>query len=115
MRIAYLCADPGIPVRGHKGASVHLRSLATALRRRGHDVMLAASAIDGQNALPEGVAVARIPADGGEAIVWLTSHLRGWRPDVVLERYSLNSGAGSEVAHALEIPFILEVNAPLVD
>ena len=28
MRLLYLCCDPGIPVLGHKGASVHVRELA---------------------------------------------------------------------------------------
>ena len=38
MRIAYLCADFGIPICGHKGASVHVREMVTALTAQGHDV-----------------------------------------------------------------------------
>lgn len=38
MRILYVCSDFGIPVFGHKGASVHLRAMACALRDLGHDV-----------------------------------------------------------------------------
>src|SRR5262245_48503576 len=42
MRILYLCPDLGIPVLGRKGASIHVRSLAAALARAGHSVILAA-------------------------------------------------------------------------
>ena len=41
MKILYLCTDLGIPVLGHKGASVHVRSLVSALSRAGHTVVLA--------------------------------------------------------------------------
>ena len=34
-RVAYLCADPGIPPDGSKGASVHFRAMASALLRNG--------------------------------------------------------------------------------
>src|SRR4051794_18708520 len=45
MRILYLCADLGVPVLGHKGASIHVRELASALRRAGHDVVVAAASL----------------------------------------------------------------------
>ncbi len=38
MKIAYVCADPGIPVLGNKGASVHVREFTHALVALGHDV-----------------------------------------------------------------------------
>ncbi|MDH4345449.1 MAG: glycosyltransferase family 4 protein [Thermoleophilia bacterium] len=41
MKILYLSADLGIPILGGKGSSVHMRSLATALARRGGDVAIA--------------------------------------------------------------------------
>jgi glycosyltransferase involved in cell wall biosynthesis len=115
MRIAYLCADRGIPVLGHKGASVHIRSLAAALERRGHEVLVAASTIAGENVPPLGIVIERMPRDGAEATDWLTRRLQAWRPDAVLERYSLGSGPGLRAAHLLAVPFVLEVNAPLVD
>lgn len=40
MKVLYLCADMGIPVLGGKGAAVHVRAMATALRNRGHDVVV---------------------------------------------------------------------------
>jgi glycosyltransferase involved in cell wall biosynthesis len=45
MRILFLCGDLGVPVLGRKGASIHVRELVAALRRSGHDVVLAASAL----------------------------------------------------------------------
>ena len=38
MRIAYVTVDPGIPVFGTKGASVHIQEGGRELIRRGHDV-----------------------------------------------------------------------------
>lgn len=46
-RVAYLCLDSGVPALGHKGASVHLRSICTALGRAGCDVVLHCNRIGG--------------------------------------------------------------------
>src|SRR3954463_5949419 len=45
MKILYLCPDLGIPVLGHKGASVHVRELATALARQGRQITVAAQSL----------------------------------------------------------------------
>ena len=45
MNILYLCTDPGIPVLGHKGASVHVRALVSAFRAAGHSVTVAAPSL----------------------------------------------------------------------
>jgi glycosyltransferase involved in cell wall biosynthesis len=42
VRILYVCSDYGVPVYGHKGASVHLRALARALADLGHPVCVLA-------------------------------------------------------------------------
>ncbi len=48
MRIAYLCADNGVPVLGNKGASVHVREFTDALVGLGHEVRIyATSALSG--------------------------------------------------------------------
>jgi len=83
MRIAYVCADPGISALGDKGASVHLRSLAGALARRGHAVTLLSTRLDGANPPPPDVTLTQL-TDGS-----LTQLLRDGRSEVVLERYSL--------------------------
>ncbi len=109
MKIAYVCADPGIPLLGHKGASVHLRSLAGALARRGHRVLLLADRIDGENPPPANVTVGPLTDES------LTQVLRDWACEVVLERYSLASGKALEASRALGIAYVLELNAPLAD
>ncbi len=40
MRLLYVCSDFGIPVSGVKGASIHLRSITSALAELGHDVAI---------------------------------------------------------------------------
>ncbi len=40
MRIAYICMDPGIPVFGTKGASVHVQEVIREMRALGHEVVL---------------------------------------------------------------------------
>ncbi len=51
MRIAYLCADRGVPVVGSGGSSVHLSEFVRALVERGHEVTVFA-ANPGQAARP---------------------------------------------------------------
>jgi glycosyltransferase involved in cell wall biosynthesis len=46
VNILYLCADPGIPVLGDKGASVHVRGLVAALSRAGHAVVVASPSLE---------------------------------------------------------------------
>lgn len=46
MRILYVCADFGVPVYGHKGASIHLRAMARAFARAGHDLHILSPSID---------------------------------------------------------------------
>ena len=47
-RVAYVCADPGIPVFGCKGASVHVQEVIRALRRAGAEVHLYAARRGGE-------------------------------------------------------------------
>lgn len=107
-RIAHVCADRGIDITGTKGAAVHLRSLATAFSRRAdvtvHVARVPALATDG---FPFEVTPFR---DDGA----LTSSIVASEPDVVYERYSLGAAAGLRAAQSLGVPFVLEVNAPLV-
>jgi len=41
VRILYVSSDLGIPVLGHRGGSIHIRSLVEAFGRAGHSVVLA--------------------------------------------------------------------------
>ena len=47
MRLAYVCADPGVPVFGRKGASIHVQEVVRALDARGVEVELFASRTGG--------------------------------------------------------------------
>jgi glycosyltransferase involved in cell wall biosynthesis len=128
MRVLYLSADPGVPVFGPKGASVHLRSMAAALDELGHDVVIASPRVErGANRLPAGVRCIEIPAVRAEA--WATpgqvlaqseiqaeavKEIAAWEGcEGIYERYSLSSFAGARAATALSVPLALEVNAPL--
>ncbi|GMV02057.1 MAG: glycosyltransferase family 4 protein [Burkholderiaceae bacterium] len=46
-RIAYVCADPGIPVFGCKGASIHVQEVVRSLLSAGHHVTLFANRFGG--------------------------------------------------------------------
>lgn len=124
MRIAYVCTDPGIPVFGRKGASVHAQAVLTELVRAGHDVHLL-SPRPGGDAWP-GVTVHQLPTIGkGDAA---QRELRAQAsdshvaevldlidPDLVYERYALWGRTATRWARDHQVRSVLEVNAPLVE
>lgn len=127
-RILYLTADPGIPVFGGKGASVHVRSMATALAHAGHDVLVASPRLEaGDEKLPDAVRCVEIPAvrprslsseaEVSEAMANQTASVldlvRQAGIEAIYERYSLTGCAGARAARALDLPLVVEVNAPL--
>lgn len=57
MNIVYLVADSGIPVRGDKGASVHVREMVNAFHRNGHRVLLLCGRLGEGNPLPPATTV----------------------------------------------------------
>lgn len=129
MRVAYVCADPGIPVFGRKGASIHVQEVVRALRKLGCDVELFVARLDG--AVPpglEGLRIHRLPvpikgldaAAREQAALAANDSLtlaleRSTAFDFVYERYSLWSWAGMAFAQAQGIPGVLEVNSPLIE
>ena len=149
MKIAYLCADRGIPVLGDKGASVHVREFVSALAGLGHEVTLLCAKQGSGNPCPP-VRLIELPPDESPnevtmeaAQLGMESEQRdqtlyrelgklacdrklsarvlkaldhaGVQPELLYERYALFHRAGGQVATALNIPFMLEVNAPLAD
>jgi glycosyltransferase involved in cell wall biosynthesis len=128
MRIAYLCADGGIPVFGDKGGSVHVRAMVRAFARIGHDVtVLCAEAGEGAQDFPVTALGPEFPpaearADKERRLIALAGAmeerlcaLHARRPfDMIYERYGLWSAAGIRAARRLGIPVVIEVNAPLV-
>ncbi len=128
MRVAYVCADPGVPVFGRKGASIHVQEVIRACIARGARVELFAARFDGDPPVGlDGVAVHRLPPiveDGIAGREWAVrgSALRACQMlvdagpfDLVYERYSLWSDAGLCYARDAGVPGLLEVNAPLIE
>jgi glycosyltransferase involved in cell wall biosynthesis len=126
MRIAYVCADPGVPVFGRKGCSVHVQEVVRALSRLGAGVELFTPGLDGRApAAFETLRVRRLPdVPKGElsareraslaANDALRASLEQEGPfDLVYERYSLWSYAAMKYARSAGVPGVLEVNAPL--
>ncbi len=58
-------------------------------------------------------AAGRMAYDGARA-AWLEQRLESFRPDLVYERLALYSAAGGRAAHARAVPYIVEINAPLL-
>lgn len=140
MRLCYVSADFGIPVFGDKGASVHIQAMVESLMALGHDVRIVAPQL---GAVPSGTPVklhrpkTRLPEISeadlqratqsdrifkerrnlaiAQSVEALVLELDATAPfDAVYERYSLWSASGLRAARTLGLPFVLEVNAPLL-
>ncbi|WP_316668639.1 glycosyltransferase family 4 protein [uncultured Propionibacterium sp.] len=128
MRIAYVSVDPGVPVFGTKGASVHVQEVVRELRLRGHEVSVYTARRGDEapadlSALPleEFPVAVRDPAGREraqrEASAEIVRRLRTapGGVDLVYERYSLFSTVLARLHGAAGVPGVLEVNAPLID
>lgn len=128
MRLAYVCADPGFPVFGHTGCSVHVQEVLRALSKRGIQIVLFATHLGGDPStdletlrvipLPKPSQAERVAREQQALAANLDLHraLMQHGPfDVVYERYSLWSFSGMEYARAGGTPALLEVNAPLLE
>jgi len=128
MRIAYITADPGVPVFGSKGCSIHVQEVLRALAGRGAEVELFATNCTGEP--PPGLDQVRLhplpPAPKGDLASREQKCLQANEPlrttleregpfSFIYERHSLWSFAAMEYARASGTPGLLEVNAPLVD
>ena len=126
MRIAYVTVDPGIPVFGTKGASVHIQEVVRELIRRGHDVTVHTTRA-GRD-IPDDLAglkviETRIEADDPgareraqqEVSSRIAARIIADGADLVYERYSLFSTALAEVTDTTGAVGVLEVNAPLIE
>lgn len=144
MKIAYICTDFGIPVHGTKGASIHVRELSQAFHELGHAALILAPRAGGAAPPGFDVPVWEFAPDPAEKIVCdllradpaaegrmakelrsllytsalphrVRERLRDFAPELVYERYSLWGTSGVTLARELQIPLLLEVNAPLSD
>jgi glycosyltransferase involved in cell wall biosynthesis len=126
-RLLYLTADRGVPVLGHKGASIHVREMCTAFAQAGVEVHIASPRIgaDGDH-LPAPAELHEIAPVAAEAhdprtlqvavaaqareVTALSARLG---VDAIYERFSLFTVAGVQSAAHLGLRHVLEVNAPL--
>lgn len=131
MRVAYVCTDPGVPVFGWKGASIHVQSVLGVLLAQGADVHLVTPRTGG--AVPEqlrGVHVHELPPPSAPSaaerevacrrtdaeVAEVLDGVHDERPlDLLYERYSLWGRTATAWARRRGVPAVLEVNAPLVD
>jgi glycosyltransferase involved in cell wall biosynthesis len=128
MRIAYVCADPGVPPFGTKGASIHVQEMLRAFLRRGARVTLISPRLD-DPAPPDLGSVTCLPlepatgryAEARAAWALASNHTvaallgAGGPFDLVYERHALFAHAAMEFAASRGVPGVLEVNAPLID
>lgn len=128
MRVAYVCADPGVPVFGRKGCSIHVQEVVRAFQQEGAEVELFATRAEGPppadlagavlhrlGSPGRGDLAARETAllsanEGLQALLWQRGPF-----DLVYERYALWSFAAMEYARQIGTPAVLEVNAPLIE
>jgi glycosyltransferase involved in cell wall biosynthesis len=128
MRVLYLSADPGVPILGHKGASVHVRELVSAMAAAGATVTVVSPRIGAEGeTLPAPIELISIepvlPREHADESSLLSAVARQaaqirtiaerLRAEALYERFSLFSDGGVNAAHAFRIPHVLEVNAPL--
>ncbi len=143
MRLLYVCSDFGIDPSGTKGASIHLRAITRSLSDLGHEVLLLSpqdgpeEGHPAKRLLPPGCPAVKKTAKSLKN--WLLDHelddtvakelrpllyntwaperaleaLGGAAPDAIIERLSLFGHVGLDLAEALDVPLIVEVNALL--
>lgn len=139
MRVGYVCTDRGIPVPGDGSASIHVVEFTAALARLGHEVVVFRA--QGSGPVPGAHAVVKVSPENGA--IALREHLRAnahpvlaketWslalnpatvraikrqherQPfDGIVERLSLWSAGGAAASRELGIPYLLEVNSPIL-
>ena len=128
MRVAYVCMDPGIPVWGNKGCSIHVQEVLRVLVGKGAVIDLFAFRTGGDcprdlsalrtHVMPQPISGAG-PTRERELLAVneiVQNMLVEHGPfDLIYERHALWAYAAMEFARQEMIPGILEANAPLID
>lgn len=133
MKIAYINADPNVPVFGAGGSSVHVQEVLLAMLRRGDDVHLFASRLGDEplgdftalqvHPLPRVTRKEKDPAASERAALEINETLyraltkeAGNSPfDLIYERHALWNCAAMDFAMEFQIPSVLEVNGALLE
>src|ERR1044071_4803166 len=117
MRLLYAALDQTVP--GTLGGSVHVQAVAEGLAGLGHEVHVATQP---GTEWPAGAVHwhAMAPPLGRQELRWLrttavASLARQVNAELVMERYYNCGGEGIFAAKRLNIPAVLEVNAPVID
>jgi len=107
MKILYLCPDNGIPVLGHKGASVHVREMTAAFDRAGHCVSIAApQATRSPWEQPEAIAGQFLHLPVSDAVAPVFQHLQAFT-----DRLGVTSSLAGEIRR---IVYAMEVEPRLI-
>ncbi len=145
MRLLYVCSDFGIRPNGTKGASIHLRAITRALTEAGHALHLLSPHGGAGKDPPATPLATTVPAFVRQVRKllkgWLVAHgydegasgelrsllynaslgdhvldaAREIRPHAIIERLSLFGHGGLDLAGALDVPLVVEVNAILTE
>jgi glycosyltransferase involved in cell wall biosynthesis len=117
--------DKGIPFGGTKGAAVHLGSLVAAAAQVDLEILLIVGAVEPGAEPPAGVELEVLPGPGIGSTVeerlawetprrhWLEERLKAFGAQALYERLALHSAFGAHAAATLDIPHVVELNAPL--
>ncbi|MBI3817891.1 MAG: glycosyltransferase [Planctomycetes bacterium] len=111
------------------GQAVHIRELQAAFARAGHALREVAIVKRSNTNDPHARSLLGRVADALPSFVreWmehaydiagaraLRAEIHKHRPDFIYERYALSTACGARVSAEFKIPFVLEVNSPLVD
>jgi len=128
VRIAYISMDPGVPVFGDKGCSIHVQEVLRSFLKISDEISLFTvnlgkrfiEDLDGIKIhkiadLPKGDTENReLKAISTNIDLRMELEKYG-KFDLVYERYSLWSHSAIDYAKQNNIPSVLEINAPLID
>ena len=128
MRWGYVNAAMGIPLQGPSGASAHVRGICSALKKQQELRIFSATRTDHRGVF----GLAMEAKTYSNPLAWLKRYRAlsemfiarkiandigalDWRPEILLERHSLFSDASWRAGEQLGIPWMLEVNAPILE
>ena len=128
LRILYVCPDEGIDLFGTRGCSTHVREMCRAFKSLGCDLRLLLAGEHGPTDRSFDVEYEMVAPFRSKKLGYdlrkvlanqrLLKRLRGlvadFEPDLIYERYDLYSTAAARIAPRMGVPYILEVNAPLI-
>jgi glycosyltransferase involved in cell wall biosynthesis len=132
-RLLYLVGTAGIPLRGPSGSSAHIRGITSGFAEIGWDVLAVGALLEDRRGCQEAPQVPHLASGAASWPSWLDRSRWGWRRELrtarrvarlalrhadgaglVIERHSLFSDAGLRISARLDVPLILEVDAPPV-